>query len=241
MSMNIMLDLETWGTTPGSDIRSIGACVFDPDSGTYGDKTNASFGIGADTFYLAVDNPVMNDSTIADEPVYKYPLTRDPKTVQWWSEQSSEAQSAFTNPFDLRNGLISFGRWLFSVSCEYAGYCHDCEGFNPVKKITLWAHGPQFDVSILGAAYRAVKLPEPWHYRTPRDTRTIMEAAGMDPHKGLDIFSTGTHHHALDDAITQAKAVCAAYKVIRSGVPSVGSLDDGIPNIDNPHERGFRP
>ena len=31
--IDISLDLETWGTTPGSDIRSIGACVFDPLAG----------------------------------------------------------------------------------------------------------------------------------------------------------------------------------------------------------------
>lgn len=31
MTKHIMVDLETWGTSPGSDIRSIGAVVFDFD------------------------------------------------------------------------------------------------------------------------------------------------------------------------------------------------------------------
>ena len=28
---DVMLDLETWGTRPGCAIRSIGACVFNPN------------------------------------------------------------------------------------------------------------------------------------------------------------------------------------------------------------------
>jgi hypothetical protein len=87
----------------------------------------------------------------------------------------------------------------------------------------IWSHGPSFDPPILTAAYKATGLPIPWHYRAPRDTRTIMEAAGMDPHKGLEPFTTGTHHHALDDAICQARAVCAAYATIK------GWQDGGTP------------
>ena len=44
---HIMVDLETWGTAPGCDIRSIGAVVFDPVAGT----------LGA-TFYVNVENPL---------------------------------------------------------------------------------------------------------------------------------------------------------------------------------------
>lgn len=36
MTTHIMVDLETWGKIPGSDIRSIGAVVFDPILGTVG-------------------------------------------------------------------------------------------------------------------------------------------------------------------------------------------------------------
>lgn len=258
--MHIMLDLETWGKRPGCDIRSIGACVFDPSTGFVpGDGAPA---LPSNQFYIACDNPVRPDAReLFSDPNAvnadrQYMLGRDPDTVQWWSEQSAEAQGAFADAVDLSEALERFAHWYVSL-CGYD---------TPVGR--LWAHGPQFDISILEAAYHAVGLPVPWHYRAPRDTCTIMEAAGIDPHKGLDLFSTkpcaicdgkgklpdydcsdtggrfvdcsecdgrGTvamlHHHALDDAICQAKAVCAAYKVLRK-------IDTGMPQqrFDAPFE-----
>lgn len=203
---HIMLDLETWGTTPGSDIRSIGAVVFDPVAG------NVYGVLNAERFYIATDNPVglwrngsFNHGVVIGKERLKYlDLTRDPKTVKWWNEQSEEAQAAFADPVDLHDGLYLFGSWLGEVNGEATNMSD-----SPLR---IWAHGPQFDISILEAAYRAVSLPTPWHYRAPRDVRTILEAAGIDPHKGLEAFSHGTAHNALDDAISQAMAVCEAYK-----------------------------
>lgn len=70
---HIMLDLETWGTAPGSAIRSIGAVVFDPNSGEIGSK-----------FYR----------NITDESCEHMGLVKDPRTVAWWAEQKPEAQAA---------------------------------------------------------------------------------------------------------------------------------------------------
>lgn len=105
--MHIMLDLETWGTTPGADIRSIGACVFDPVTSiaaTCDDDDPQSF-------YIACDNPQWEHSDIR-----KHPLTRDPQTAQWWSEQSDEAQAAFADPCDTRDALERFSCWLLSIA-----------------------------------------------------------------------------------------------------------------------------
>lgn len=219
MTIFVMLDLETWGKRPGCDIRSIGACVFDPETGRVGAEPAPG---GCNPFYIACDNPVVatRPGMDGDTPIYKYPLTRDPDTVQWWSEQSDEAQAAFGDAVDLLEGLSRFTHWLADISRDIRLHQNDENGVMPhIGKwdgLRIWAHGPQFDISILEAAYHAVGLPVPWHYRAPRDTRTILEAAGIDPHKGLEMFSYGTAHHALDDAICQARAVCAAYKVLRS-------------------------
>lgn len=186
---HIMVDLETWGTTPGSDIRSIGAVVFDPITGTLGDE-----------FYVAVENPAGRwrngefDTTLNGR---MYPLTRDPSTVQWWSEQSDAAQAAFGNRVDLKLGLARFSDWWADKPSE----------------ATFWAHGPHFDEAILAACYRATGLPVPWHYRAPRDTRTIYEAAG-----GVDLPFEGTEHNALDDAKHQARCVIEAYRRLRAPV-----------------------
>lgn len=200
---HIMLDLETWGTCAGCDLRSIGAVVFDPYTGWVPDPTVP--------LAMVNDRPIEPRFYVATSGGEQYGLIRDSSTAKWWSEQSPEAQAAFTDPVDLRDALLQFTDWfdIATVSSKIDQPQHR-------SHVKIWAHGSHFDVPILEAAYHAVDLPMPWHYRSPRDTRTIFDAAGIDDHSGwLDMFSTGTHHHALDDAICQARAVCAAFKVLR--------------------------
>jgi hypothetical protein len=209
---HIMLDLETWGTTPGSDIRSIGAVVFDPSSpaGWIGGY-NEGYKDGIGCFYIATDNPAGIWRNGAFEPMMntkrrKYFLERDPATVKWWNEQSADAQAAFANPVDLRDALWNFGAWLGNVNGGEATNMSD----SPLR---IWANDPHFDVSILDAAYRVLWLPVPWHYRAPRSMRTAVELAGMTRDE-FKQFDTGTAHNALDDAIAQAKIVCECYRRI---------------------------
>lgn len=70
---NIMFDLETFGTAPGSVLRSIGAVVFDPETGAIGD-----------TFYK-------NITRASCEAVG---LVVDPATEAWWDKQPAEARAA---------------------------------------------------------------------------------------------------------------------------------------------------
>lgn len=219
--VHIMLDLETWGTEPGCDIRSIGACVFDPLTGAVNTVDGEEH---PSHFYIATMNGLVDwQNSTHGKPLVeygydagnklcrKYPLTRDPKTIQWWNEQSDEAHAAFANPVDLKDALGLFAGWISNMS--------NAPGF-PAPDIRLWSHGgaaqSSFDIAILYAAYKAVGLPVPWHYRAPRDTRTAFDMAGVDDHSAwLRQFDTGTFHHALHDAISQAKAVCAAYERVR--------------------------
>ena len=156
MTISIMIDLETWGTEPGCDIRSIGAVVFDPLTGKIpcynpnaptGEKIRSLDG----TFYVAVDNPITNDA-LGNKAHYdviaggyrKYPLTRDPRTVQWWSEQSDEAQAAFADPVDLREALRQLTVWIDNIGRE-----GDTDFRKPHERtnIRLWSHGSHFDES----------------------------------------------------------------------------------------------
>lgn len=254
MTIHISLDLETWGTTPGSDIRSIGACVFSTDTGLVHDGSLGTIR----PFYTACDNPVDENGTHAGDYYRKYPLRRDPSTIKWWSEQSAEAQGAFhavscsacdgwgklpnyadlsedsgfvdcyecdgrgktgTDPVDLKEALQRFTYWLISLSADhnqpvvtYLAMAND----DRVKldDIRIWSHGAAFDPPILAAAYEAVGLPVPWHYRAPRDTRTAFDMAGIDDHSAWLAQHAGddrVQHHALSDAICQARAVCAAW------------------------------
>lgn len=73
---DLMIDLETLGTRPGSIIASIGAVEFDAETGTIGRL-----------FYANVNL----------DSAEKAGLTMDVSTVKWWMKQTDEArESTFT-------------------------------------------------------------------------------------------------------------------------------------------------
>lgn len=186
---HVMIDIETLGTRPGSVILSIGAVAFDPFNGTafLGDAST-------DSFYTQV----------SPTSCQHHGLKIDPETEQWWHSQPHEARNAALGCFlsvrrdprghqqfppKLKDALAALDSWWRTVDGKY-----------------IWAHGPGFDLALLEAAYRAIGWREPWRYDAARCTRTIYDLAGVKPDR-----SQGTHHHALDDAIAQAKAVIDAY------------------------------
>lgn len=89
---NVMLDLETFGTAPGSAIRSVGAVVFDPNTSALGPE-----------FYMNVDDA---SCTVAG-------LTKDASTVAWWAKQSKAAQdSLLVEQKPIADVLAAFAAWF---------------------------------------------------------------------------------------------------------------------------------
>lgn len=93
-----MIDLETWGLTPGSALRSIGARMFDPVKKTLGE-----------TFY----------ANISRASCEELGLRVDPKTEEWWAGQSAYAQTALeTNQKHLFDVIEDFEFWWKRVKAE---------------------------------------------------------------------------------------------------------------------------
>lgn len=91
---HVMLDLETFGTRPGSIIRSIGAVVFDPYQQLVGDTPE---------FYCNVDS----------ESQEAVGLTYDEQTVGWWKRQSQDAKDSLElNKLNIQNALGQFSSWF---------------------------------------------------------------------------------------------------------------------------------
>lgn len=87
--MDVMIDLETLGTRPGSVILSIGACTF-------------GSGGGRRTFHVLLD---------MYEQVNRG-MTIDPSTVMWWFKQSEQARAAQDAPRQTVSiGLALFQEW----------------------------------------------------------------------------------------------------------------------------------
>ena len=87
---NVMLDLETWGTTPGCAIASIGAVIFDDQEIT-------------STFYQRVELSSCVDAGLAV----------DAETLRWWFEQSNEVrQEAFAAGMPLSRALLKLNEFI---------------------------------------------------------------------------------------------------------------------------------
>lgn len=209
-TLDISIDLETWGKRAGFDVRSIGATLFSPTLNLVGAPVDP-IGDTKFTFYRACDNPLTGsysrdhftqfDLDCIDGPHRQYNLLRDRKTVEWWDERSDEAKSGFEDPLDLRLVLMDLSQWLKSVGV-------DPEDEHSAR---LWSHGAAFDLPFLEEVFHVVDLPVPWHYRAPRDTRTVFDDAGITDHSTwLKKHRVGTFHNALDDAFTQALAINTA-------------------------------
>lgn len=95
---DLMIDIETLGTAPGSVILSIGATAFDAETGEFGEY-----------FYAAIDP----QSAVASG------LTLDVSTVKWWMEQSAEARAdAFSGTRLFGLVLGEFGDYVRRVDAS---------------------------------------------------------------------------------------------------------------------------
>jgi len=121
----------------------------------------------------------------------------DSSTIRWWLKQEEQARNAINHELgvSIAEALIKFGRFFPTTA-------------------NLWSHA-SFDSVILNSAYRLLKLPVPWHYRKTRDLRTLKAMAHL---LGSDIEETKPDHphHALDDAISQAKFCAELFKEVKN-------------------------
>lgn len=184
---NIMLDLETMGSGSNAAIISIGAVFFDPLTGEIGQE-----------FYQVVS---LNSSAKFGE--------LDSSTVLWWLKQSDEARAVFEvkDKMTLYGSLELFTHWIWN-------YCDRNEKDKP--DAVVWGNGATFDNVILGNAYKAVRLRQPWSFANDRDVRTLVDLGrqlrGVDPKKDLTL--QGTAHNALDDAKFQVRYVSEIFKAL---------------------------
>ena len=126
-------------------------------------------------------------------------LTVDPQTKAWWMRQSQAA----------RDALAVDRRPLAHVVRDFASFFRG-SGF--CRGEFVWAQGATFDPPLWEAAAAAVGCSTPWKFWNARDTRTVYDICGFD-YKSMP--REGVYHNALDDCLTQVKAVAAALSKFR--------------------------
>lgn len=103
---HVMVDLETFGTTSGCAIRSVGAAVFDP--------MGVDVAVPPPTFYR---NVTTMSCWLAN-------LRVDAATVSWWEKQSQEAKDKLkVDQRPLKEVVTDFNNWYYDVR-PTAVWCH---------------------------------------------------------------------------------------------------------------------
>jgi hypothetical protein len=118
-------------------------------------------------------------------------------TLAWWFMQSADAQRVFFDPdmVSLSSALDSLSEWI--------------DGQKP----TVWSNGADFDLPMLVHAYDQYDYPLPWKPYSGRCYRTYKNLPGA---RAVKVLRQGLHHNALDDAIFQAKHLCAIHRALFS-------------------------
>jgi hypothetical protein len=139
--------------------------------------------IAPETFYLRVD--------LAS--CLKAGLEIDPETVVWWLAQDpAAARELWAKPrVPLVAALDRLTAWLG----------------DDARDVLVWGNDPSFDNAILATAYRACGRQLPWRFFNNRCYRTEKSRPGA-----AKLERKGTHHHALDDALTQARHLIRIWK-----------------------------
>jgi exodeoxyribonuclease VIII len=197
MMTDVMVDLETMGVGPRAAIIAIGAVAFDLETGELGGE-----------FYRPVDlgSSMEHDGII------------DADTVMWWLKQSDDARKALTDiqldpsnpdggkilPYTLPKVLADFT--LYTRSLCPVQWLRGDSGDVPTT-LKIWGNGAGFDNVVLRSAYEACGISVPWLFYNDRCYRTVK---AQYPH--IKMERSGTHHNALDDAVSQAKHLIAMLK-----------------------------
>lgn len=128
-------------------------------------------------------------------------LVEQEDTMTWWGKQKSEAadllrQIAHVDAPSLGASLLGLTEFITSV-CE-------------PDQMQVWGNGADFDNPILAQAFHALGMERPW---APYGGRCYRTLKGMRP--GIKMVRQGTHHNALDDAVSQAEHAVRLLKELK--------------------------
>lgn len=118
-------------------------------------------------------------------------------TIEWWLKQSEEARREIYHESDrlgISSALLRLSEFIDRPDAIYG-------------KRYVWGNGATFDNVIASTAYQRAHIPRPWPEKTDRDLRTITD---LYPEAAQSVQFIGLKHHALDDAMHEARILVAA-------------------------------
>lgn len=142
---DLMVDLETLGTTPDAPILSIGAVLFSSQHGMTGNEPKFHVGINLD-----------------DQ--LKRGAVPDASTMMWWLEQSAEARAELLR---MQRAARHFAEAVGALD-RFVGTINVA-----VHDIKVWSLPASFDLTILRRAGHRYGSVMPWDHWNERCLRTL--------------------------------------------------------------------
>ena len=183
--IHVMLDLETLGNRINPVLVQISAVTFSFEEDVV---------------------PKEFDVLINDESCANIGLEYTASTLDWWKQQSHEAQAKVFNPegrAHIEDALLQFTDFIKELRKEY-------------KTVYLHGNGIRADNVWLLSAFKAAGLDDPVAYNEDLDLRTLHYLAKKKA--GFSINDTvefvGIPHNAIDDCKFQIACAKAMYKVL---------------------------
>ena len=160
-----------------------------------------TWGTGNDALPVSIGACKFNENNIVEcfhvgiDPVsaQAYGLKIDAQTILWWmGPDRREALDEWLKleRIDLPSALLGLDLWIK----------------NGPGVLSVWGNGSTFDNVILRSAFKAVGHEYPVGFWQDACYRTVKNRAAAK------IDRTGTHHNALDDAVSQAKHLQAIWR-----------------------------
>lgn len=133
------------------------------------------------------------------ESCFRIGMTYDQDTLDWWAKQSPEAKTVLTQPgVSINEAIHDFASWIH-------------------PKTQVWGNGSDFDNVMVAETFRKHGKKLPWQFWNNRCYRTMKN---MFP--SVPLVRRGVHHHAVDDAETQAIHLMQILSVMRAGQRALG-------------------
>jgi exodeoxyribonuclease VIII len=142
--INIVLDLETLGTSEDAAILQIGCCI--PEF----DHIHIPTGISHE-----FESTISYDVALASE------FNKDRDTLSWWEQQDTKARKhVFSGQDSYSDAFDHFRFWLDSIRANGAD-------------VAVWGNGSDFDNRLLAYSLNSMGYHGVWNFRNNRDLRTI--------------------------------------------------------------------
>lgn len=199
-NMELMIDIETLGTTAGSPVVTIGAVLFDPYS--------------CDSSEVLLERALLIRIDLSDSITLSAGV--EGATARWWFEQDDKAIKALVGDdcISAQEALTKLWRY-----CLERGRFVNKEFFDGLSEFPkanrFWAKDPDFDMVLLRYYYEheSVNATMPWNFWQCRSVRTVQDLAwpeGPSTPEQPTFKIPGVAHDARWDAIHQAMTVQAA-------------------------------